>query len=332
MCNKTENEGTTARSEDIRWNITVRNVGVDLSDYFEQPIATTAEQLGVCTTALKKLCRKIGIRRWPYRKFESLNKTIVALEGKRTESLNESELLDIDNQLRNARAIKLRLIKDPDATVALRDMTARPTHSLPSTIEGLPPETESASPSLPAKRAAPSNIQETRSKKPRDEALLHDLESLRREGESLGNYIMSQHFASRGLEKAKDELTVISAVIALVSMKSRLPHNPNPVEPITPPPLQTPPTTPPPPIFCSLSSSEDTPTSATNTATSTPVLTPAPSAPSTPPSTFLEAAVYSPSISCCTLLSITTQLNNHKGGGVILLPPPNSPSTTIPKM
>merc|ERR1719502_711290 len=35
-----------------------------------------AATLGVCTTVLKKVCRRHGIRRWPQRKLQSLNKLI----------------------------------------------------------------------------------------------------------------------------------------------------------------------------------------------------------------------------------------------------------------
>mgnify|MGYP006140662305 CR=1 FL=1 len=40
------------------------------------PPALVAAALGVCTTVLKKVCRRHGIRRWPQRKLQSLNKLI----------------------------------------------------------------------------------------------------------------------------------------------------------------------------------------------------------------------------------------------------------------
>ncbi|XP_073116423.1 uncharacterized protein [Elaeis guineensis] len=40
----------------------------DLIDYFHLPIADAAKELGICTTALKKICRKHGMPRWPHRK------------------------------------------------------------------------------------------------------------------------------------------------------------------------------------------------------------------------------------------------------------------------
>lgn len=39
-----------------------------LSKYFHLPIVDASKELGMCTTMLKKLCRRCGITRWPYRK------------------------------------------------------------------------------------------------------------------------------------------------------------------------------------------------------------------------------------------------------------------------
>ena len=40
----------------------------DLAAYFDMPIKAAAKEIGICTTILKKLCRKNGIPRWPHRK------------------------------------------------------------------------------------------------------------------------------------------------------------------------------------------------------------------------------------------------------------------------
>ena len=42
-----------------------------LSKYFHLPIVEAAKELGMCTTMLKKLCRRCGISRWPYRKVNT---------------------------------------------------------------------------------------------------------------------------------------------------------------------------------------------------------------------------------------------------------------------
>eukprot|EP00771_Trimastix_marina_P000232 gnl/Trimastix_PCT/1240.p1 GENE.gnl/Trimastix_PCT/1240~~gnl/Trimastix_PCT/1240.p1 ORF type:complete len:403 (-),score=41.35 gnl/Trimastix_PCT/1240:85-1293(-) len=52
-----------------------------LQSYFHLPIKQVADELNVCTTVLKKICREKGIQRWPYRKIHSLDNTIVQLEN-----------------------------------------------------------------------------------------------------------------------------------------------------------------------------------------------------------------------------------------------------------
>eukprot|EP00871_Galdieria_phlegrea_P000718 jgi/Galph1/1647/GphlegSOOS_G313.1 len=53
-------------------NLTIETI----SPYFTQNIQTAAKELGICCTLLKKTCRKYGISRWPYRKIQSVDKTI----------------------------------------------------------------------------------------------------------------------------------------------------------------------------------------------------------------------------------------------------------------
>nr|BAN21751.1 minus dominance protein [Gonium multicoccum] len=44
----------------------------DISSYFHLPIKEASKSLGISTTYLKRLCRQLGIPRWPYRKVASL--------------------------------------------------------------------------------------------------------------------------------------------------------------------------------------------------------------------------------------------------------------------
>ena len=39
-----------------------------LRSVYNMPIEQAAKQLGVCVTVLKRICRRKGIPRWPYRK------------------------------------------------------------------------------------------------------------------------------------------------------------------------------------------------------------------------------------------------------------------------
>nr|BAN21749.1 minus dominance protein [Gonium viridistellatum] len=45
----------------------------DLSSYFHLPIKEASKSLGISTTYLKRICRQLGIPRWPYRKVASLD-------------------------------------------------------------------------------------------------------------------------------------------------------------------------------------------------------------------------------------------------------------------
>jgi len=68
----------------------------DLAKWFHEPINTAAEKLGVSNTIIKRLCRKFGIERWPYRQIRSLNERIEKLETKLKEIQtveNAAELL-----------------------------------------------------------------------------------------------------------------------------------------------------------------------------------------------------------------------------------------------
>lgn len=40
----------------------------DFTRYFHLPIDKAAEGLNICPTVVKKICRKHGVDRWPYRK------------------------------------------------------------------------------------------------------------------------------------------------------------------------------------------------------------------------------------------------------------------------
>lgn len=44
----------------------------DLKNHFHTPAVEAARELNICVTALKKICRDMGITRWPYRRIASL--------------------------------------------------------------------------------------------------------------------------------------------------------------------------------------------------------------------------------------------------------------------
>lgn len=53
-------------------NITLEKI----SSMFHMPEKAVAAELGMCLTSLKKIARKYGVTRWPYRKLKSLKRTM----------------------------------------------------------------------------------------------------------------------------------------------------------------------------------------------------------------------------------------------------------------
>jgi len=51
-----------------------------LRPHFEKPLVDVAKLFGICTTLMKKVCRRVGIKRWPHRHIRSLRKSIVSME------------------------------------------------------------------------------------------------------------------------------------------------------------------------------------------------------------------------------------------------------------
>lgn len=92
----------------------------DLRNFFHLPIVEVAKQLGTCTTALKKICRKNKIMKWPYRQIRSITKSIQSLE---MASLNDTLPDDLKFQYREQvfelqKAID-EIVHDPNTDVSM---------------------------------------------------------------------------------------------------------------------------------------------------------------------------------------------------------------------
>ncbi|XP_073042548.1 uncharacterized protein [Primulina eburnea] len=48
----------------------------DLTGYFHLPISAASKEMNICPTALKNICRKEGLLRWPHRKIKSIKRQI----------------------------------------------------------------------------------------------------------------------------------------------------------------------------------------------------------------------------------------------------------------
>ncbi|GAA0149510.1 hypothetical protein LIER_36946 [Lithospermum erythrorhizon] len=51
----------------------------DLATYFHLPIEVGTKEMNVCPTVIKKICRRFGLGRWPYRKVSPSFGSIVSL-------------------------------------------------------------------------------------------------------------------------------------------------------------------------------------------------------------------------------------------------------------
>lgn len=60
----------------------------DLTGYFHLPSEEAAREIKVCSTVIKKICRKSDVKRWPHRKVKKIRKKISTLR----EFLNRSNI------------------------------------------------------------------------------------------------------------------------------------------------------------------------------------------------------------------------------------------------
>nr|CCA16441.1 conserved hypothetical protein [Albugo laibachii Nc14] len=93
-----------------------RDIGLsDLRPHFNKPIVQVARELGICTTFLKRICRRCGIKRWPHRQIRSLLRTIDMLKKAQDNTQAVEEKMKYSGQIEQLE-IKLKdIINDPDA-------------------------------------------------------------------------------------------------------------------------------------------------------------------------------------------------------------------------
>lgn len=70
---------------------------LQLAQHFHKPINTAANDLGICATVLKKICRRHGILRWPSRK---VTKFSTIQESHRVKTFSNKRLLHQLNSLK----------------------------------------------------------------------------------------------------------------------------------------------------------------------------------------------------------------------------------------
>ncbi|VFQ97748.1 unnamed protein product [Cuscuta campestris] len=77
----------------------------DFAGYLHLPIEEAARRMNICPTVMKKICRRDGLVRWPYRKIRSIQRKIAArskaLSGVDPDERRRAhlEILDLQQQL-----------------------------------------------------------------------------------------------------------------------------------------------------------------------------------------------------------------------------------------
>ena len=84
----------------------------ELSPYFHLPINDAATELGICSTALKKICRSIGVKRWPHRKIKSLDNMIESLQN--LIDANEGDIPKMNLDMEDLLAKRKFLMENPN--------------------------------------------------------------------------------------------------------------------------------------------------------------------------------------------------------------------------
>ncbi|CAI5710575.1 unnamed protein product [Peronospora farinosa] len=93
-----------------------------LRPHFDRPIVEVAREFGICTTFLKKICRRCGIKRWPHRQIRSLNRTIQMLEQVESATTNPEEKARYKTQIEELKDKQRAVMEDPDANGKLKRM------------------------------------------------------------------------------------------------------------------------------------------------------------------------------------------------------------------
>ncbi|CAH0480727.1 unnamed protein product [Peronospora belbahrii] len=88
----------------------------ELRPHFGRPIVEVAREFGICTTFLKKICRRCGIKRWPHRQIRSLNRTIEMLEQVESVATDAEEKARYAAQIEEIKDKQRAVIEDPNAS------------------------------------------------------------------------------------------------------------------------------------------------------------------------------------------------------------------------
>ena len=90
----------------------------ELARHFDVSADEAAEKLGVCMSAIKKICRRHGIIRWPHRKLHSATKAIRVIETKLSEMSDPVAIESLKRETINILVTKLRVVLNPNYIIS----------------------------------------------------------------------------------------------------------------------------------------------------------------------------------------------------------------------
>jgi hypothetical protein len=89
-----------------------------LRECFHMPIAKVSKHLGVCTTLLKKICRKLNLKKWPHRQIRKIDNCVVSLKCAMQNANARDQELFLE-QIEGLRNMRQAILDDPNGTHAL---------------------------------------------------------------------------------------------------------------------------------------------------------------------------------------------------------------------
>ncbi|TYZ57805.1 hypothetical protein PybrP1_001785 [[Pythium] brassicae (nom. inval.)] len=76
----------------------------ELQKLYHLPLKTAAKQLGICEAALKRICRRNQIRKWPYRQLQSIHRRMIHLEDAENGSCSAGKREQLSSPARPPKA------------------------------------------------------------------------------------------------------------------------------------------------------------------------------------------------------------------------------------
>ncbi|CAM9635559.1 unnamed protein product [Chrysoparadoxa australica] len=70
-----------------------------LQGYYDLPLAEVSKELGVSLTVLKKICRGLGIERWPHRQMRSINKMMQDMKERAAGEITKEERQFVESEM-----------------------------------------------------------------------------------------------------------------------------------------------------------------------------------------------------------------------------------------